>query len=444
MNTDDSTIRLLKGGAATAFMVLVGLLVAPTLSNWHSHQLAHRIALRIEAAEDAEVKVPLRQLADLGDSAIEPLIVAAASERAAVAAIARQILDEKLAVWEIAAATSVSVSADRSFVSSTSTFATVLAVHIDKFGPTGKIWAESSTMILIKLSESLPARPALVLLEDCTRVLAAIPPRGPRLRTVIQVEDFVEDLADHQNSAKFPVPDPELDSFTRASENSLEKLARLRTIPRTFMDVSSDRKIWNDPRVLGRASSGLNWSPSWSEKIRKISPAQPVTTPDSSQKTAIKRQEPKKSQVIDIPTPQEMATQAAKLRRLSSEELLLRLRRVNFYEAGILRTVLRGRGFSDAELAFQQQLSSPVVGDRLRLVEEVSQLSAAAARRLLRWLMLRWLIDDENAEVRLRALSALGASNAPGIFEIARRLAVGDEDPRVAALASRLLKQARR
>ena len=130
--------------------------------------------------------------------------------------------------------------------------------------------------------------------------------------------------------------------------------------------------------------------------------------------------------------------QTADLQRRSSNELLSRLARASFFEAGTIRAVLRERGFDDAELALMQRLVSPAAADRLRLVEDVSILPAASALRFL-----RLLLNDTNADVRLRALTALATTNAPNLSALARELALRDEDPRVSELASRLLQPTR-
>ena len=109
MSTDDSTTKLIKTVVATLLVVVVGLLVEPTLSDWQRRQLAERLAVRLSQVDDADVKVPLRQLAELGESAIEHLVVASTSERAAVASVARQIIDEKLTALIVAAQNSTGV-----------------------------------------------------------------------------------------------------------------------------------------------------------------------------------------------------------------------------------------------------------------------------------------------------------------------------------------------
>ena len=118
--------------------------------------------------------------------------------------------------------------------------------------------------------------------------------------------------------------------------------------------------------------------------------------------------------------------------------MLNKLSRVDFFEAGAIREVLRGRGSSDVELALVEQMSSPEAGHRLQVIEDLSVLPAGQARRLL-----RSLLHDPNAEVRYRALSVMATTEDPQLFDLAKERALSDPDNRVAELASRIMRQAR-
>ena len=126
------------------------------------------------------------------------------------------------------------------------------------------------------------------------------------------------------------------------------------------------------------------------------------------------------------------------LRKKSSQFLLAQLPKADLYEAGAIRAVLRDRGFADAELALVRRLSSPRVEDRMQLINDLGVLPAGTARR---W--LRRLLNDADAEIRLRALTALATTNDPELFNLARKLAVSDQDVRVSELASRIMRQVR-
>jgi hypothetical protein len=68
-------------------------------------------------------------------------------------------------------------------------------------------------------------------------------------------------------------------------------------------------------------------------------------------------------------------------------------------------------------------------------LERAAQLPPTDARKVL-----RWFVADEDAEVRLQALTILATTGDPQLAELARERAVEDADPRVAAFASELLR----
>jgi hypothetical protein len=74
--------------------------------------------------------------------------------------------------------------------------------------------------------------------------------------------------------------------------------------------------------------------------------------------------------------------------------------------------------------------------ERKQALDRVDLLPPSDARRLL-----RWFVTDEDADVRLHALTLLATAGDPQLAEIARRRAIDDADPRVAELAAKLLQQ---
>ncbi len=448
MTTDDSTARLLKACAATGVMLAVGWLVAPTLSSWHSGRLADRLVERIADAKDTQVKVPLRQLADLGETAIEPLVVAAASDRASVAAIARQIIDEKLATWEMLAEAPQRGTLGTDSASNVAKLATSLASQIENFGPAGQQWTERLALAMIDLTDRLPVQQSQVVLAQCSRVLAFVPPRGPRLRTLTPRSKIAADFDSEFDANKFTAPAPKLESLTRSSEGALEILARIqpgvpteafRSQQHFAMPKITTPKIVQGSPVSESTSTELSWLPQQNGTVN-LQPPPFASAPSENRLTFVPKPAGSvRGVVVDVPGPQDMADRADTLRQLTSEELLLRLGMSNFYEAGIVRVVLGERGYADAELALRQRFTSSLAAERKRLVEEVSRLPAVASRR-----MLRWLLGDESGDVRLQALTALATTRSPDLTQLARDLALRDDDPRVAKLASRLLQQSRK
>ena len=96
-------------------------------------------------------------------------------------------------------------------------------------------------------------------------------------------------------------------------------------------------------------------------------------------------------------------------------------------------------GVADAAAARASQAAVPT-SDR-DLADRVSELPPAQARALLHVLIAD---STEDAETRLQALTLLATSGDPQLAAIARQRALEDADPRVAELATRILRDSER
>jgi len=434
MQNSDSIKRLLTLATVVACCLFATWQVWPKVTNWNQEQLADQLGAQIKAASDDKVRIPLRQLAALGIAAVPPLVEASASERTAVAEQARQIINEKFDSWQLQAST------NRRFDIATpiTTLAKALAANVDRYGPRGQRWAESLTLRMIVLAEQVSATKAKILLEDCSYVLNVIPASGPRLRSV-QNNRPVRSSGYRPPSA----PGIPLDTFAVPSETVI---APARQAPpnleqRATVFPATPGAVLPNPQTA--TPNSLNWSPDWGEETARIpnaKPLPPIQVQPITPPTPPVARQPKNSGslFVDIPSPAEMNQQLKRLRQKTSPELVRLLPQNNLYEAGPIRAVLRERGVTEEELLLTEQFSSTHVSDRLKLIEKLSALPAATARR---W--LHWLLEDKSPEVRLRALSAIATTSDPRLFEVARDVAVNDKDPRVANLASEIMKQAR-
>ncbi len=439
MPCSDSIKRLSALVVLTVCWLGVTWSLWPKVMSWNQQQLASRLAAEVKAADVGNTRIPLRQLASLGTTALYPLVEASTSERSTVAEQARQIINEQFESWRLQA------EANHLFdlATPTTTLAEALADHIDKYGPRGKRWAESLALRLIVLAETIPANKAPAMLEDCSRILAAVPPSGPRLRnlptTPLQTSSASPQMPDIPNLplATFAVPSETVINNSTPKPNNLEQQTPVYPADPSTVSIVPRTENQSPP------PNPSNWSPEWGNEITPLPSAEPLATA-SPLPTILplppSTKQPKKAshRFIDIPSPAEMDQQIKRLRQKTSQELVQLLPRDDIFKAGPIRAVLRERGLTDAEMNLTKQFTSDQVGDRLQLIDDLSVLPAATARR---W--LRWLLKDKNAEVRLRALSAIATTADPGLYEIARDLAVSDQDPRIAKLASRIMKQAR-
>jgi hypothetical protein len=137
--------------------------------------------------------------------------------------------------------------------------------------------------------------------------------------------------------------------------------------------------------------------------------------------------------VVDVPSPQQMRVKLRAWRQESDATLAARLRAAAPYDALAIATVLRERGAEGGGFArWQRNLPKGEAGGPFN---GLSQLPPAQARQ-----RLRQLVSHADAEVRLKALAMLATSGDPQLDEIVRRRAVEDADPRVAELATRIMR----
>jgi len=98
-----------------------------------------------------------------------------------------------------------------------------------------------------------------------------------------------------------------------------------------------------------------------------------------------------------------------------------------------LEEELAARGFHPIPKRLIERYFSDNLAERLRLVDSVLTEPGVDARP---WLML--LSEDENAEVRLSAVTVMATSNDTTLVEKAWQAAIRDRDSRIADLAIRL------
>ncbi len=408
--------------------------VWPLVKAQQERQLARRLVSEVVRSDSSTSRVLLRQIASLGNSSLEALVVAAAAERADVALQARQIIEEKLGTWRA----TFEVDPFFELGKPTRLLANTLATHILDFGPLGQQWSSSLALELVELSQALSAEDAAALLADCSTILDHVPALGPRVRTLNPGQNV---------GALFELPvstggQPDLGLLDVPSEHAISsQLARPAT---TGEAVAANPFIESSAEIIPSRPSKLAWAPILSPTATLGNHIKKPVAPGGRQNLAHKQppatslKEELTGALIDVPTPDEMQLVIAAMQNESTRTLLKRLASADFYNAGAIRLVLRDRGITFEELSLVDRLLSSDPAERLRLVSDLKVLPARPARR---W--LRELLTDESAEVRLQALTALATTNDPALLGLAREMAVSDQDARVSELAARIMREAR-
>lgn len=428
--TQSPMLTLAARGAMTlalaALLLSVSLVAWPEVRHAQQQRLALHLVTKLEKTPDASIHATLRQVAALGDPAIEALVRATASSRADVALVARRIIEERLANWRIRA----DAEAEFRLAEPLGKLATALAAHVEELGPFGQQWATRVVLEIVDLAGRCPPDQAAPLLADCSRVLADVPAVGPRMLTLNHQSHEA-----HSPSIARALPAVRLPT--------LRPHPPQRTPPRLPTPTIHGAPAADDPQSVSPTDQEIvppaqrtlasDWVPEWSGRL--IAPGALSERPAAGggvPATAVV------GDLIDVPSPQDMLERVHALKREPTRELFSQLAGTDRFTAAAAREVLAARGFGAEELAIAMRLIAADAAERVQLIDDLKVLPARAARR---W--LRELLDDPDADVRLKALTALATTNDPGLISIARDLVIRDTDPRVTQLASQIVRQAR-
>ena len=168
-----------------------------------------------------------------------------------------------------------------------------------------------------------------------------------------------------------------------------------------------------------------------------VEPLEPRIAADSEQLQPRPLPAPK-PEVVDVPPPQQLRLMLRKYRQMSDAELAGELAMSIGFNARTIQQVLRERNLPTAVGPSTSLSRSPESDVERRILEQVSRLTPARGRQLLRDLTTD---VDEEPEVRLQALALLATSGDPMLATIARDCAISDADPRVAELATRIVRE---
>lgn len=108
-------------------------------------------------------------------------------------------------------------------------------------------------------------------------------------------------------------------------------------------------------------------------------------------------------------------------------------------ERNLAATELRRRSFSQRELELGEHLTSDDPQERRRFARELPLLDVTESKP---WLMR--LCRDEDAEVRLIAVTIMATTNDPALLELLRQLSIEDADDDVRRTAARATGRAQR
>jgi hypothetical protein len=416
-------------------LLALGMMAWPRFDWWRRARFANELAGYAERSADGVAAAAVRRLAEEGLPAVDALVRLAGSERPAVTAAAQNALLDELASWDVSYR---AIGDAERLARQLGVLAESMRVRCEQFDRSAWPWADRMALEIVARGDRVGAAEAARLLKVCDALLAASPTLGAggRRAPVGRAQVAATEAATARMKSAAPMADGNAAAMPQvaavaAGGGSASDLAVVR-----------EEKAWADAGNTLRADVGAV-ERAMAPAILPEAPREdfPVTR-DGVGASAAARESlaaqalpapPASPAVVDVPSPQQARVNLRRYRRATDAELVAQLQRSLPYEALAIRQVLRERGVRSDECG--GDVPGTTAEAAHELIERLSKLPAANARQ-----QLRRLVQDADPEVRLKALAVLATSGDPQLDEIVRRRAVEDNDPRVAELATRIMR----
>jgi len=431
-------------GRLLGVVLLVAGLIRLTAVLW-SHSgtfVAETWRNELEKTPDDRVDAIFARIATLGNEAVPVLADALGSGREAVAQAARQTLWAEIEAWEASPGHDLGAKYNR--------LAAALAERMGQYGPGAK--QDAAHVVNHLLSRPLPdAAGRKILLAACTEVL-----RG-------QDGGNAAALLDAKKAGSSPSALPVATASAPGREGSapaadqgsasLASPARAGGPPREAAPAAKATEPTS--RTAQAKGGGRPGEPRLLEEASPDAGADPARRP-----SRLSSRPDKPSRATDGPHPptSNEPRRLDPVQRLAYEEtdasvshgadgpriggdvraVARRLRGDDPARAEEARKELRRRGFTEQELELASQLTDPNPAVRRKLARVLLSTPGVDAGP---WLLE--LCGDEDADVRLEAITLLATTGDPALIEPLRRRAQLDADERIQRLAERLGRPAR-
>ncbi len=441
-------------------VVVIGFVLVAGLAAWQRADVIAELADQVARGEKSEATAAVRQLAAIPNPPLTVLVEAAASDERATAEAAQVAINRIMGKWQRQVNKQQRVS---SVASGLTELAGALAEQRRAFAPADYLWLASATRKIVRLANKCPAKKTPLVAMHCDSIMSVVngahptgaavadsaaPTDGGRQHAAATPADQTDSREsqrarlEHEFSA-FPTQ-PIATGADAGTESPAENAkSPMQPLPEDDAGLQPGRNsLRNDglnfqpPSEIARGDSQsggmpfgqlpsldeLGGRPGWSLPVFRILPAAPVNS------TASDNGRPEAEGLNSLPSSAAVGAAA-----LGTRELLERWRDATNDGRREIEKSLAARGFQRLPEKLVQQYLSTDLEDRLRVVDSVLTQPGVDARP---WLFL--LAEDENAEVRLLAVTVMATSDDKALVEKAWQVSIRDRDPRIADLAGRL------
>ncbi len=375
--------------------------------------MAEQLAAKLASDPERDIEARLRQLAELGDAGVRPLVEALVADRASVRDSARPLLIETVDGWALLPPAEAAPKLRR--------LAAALAEIAPRLGVAERRFAADLTMRVLHWPKEKGAPTSDVLLADCQRVLAAVAAK--------------RDSADKANSTgASPSTAPPLVAMTEENAGSaLVDMARLPGggLPIELASVPAAKPSGNSPAVEPRRLPADNDSrplpdPESAAIDRTPTPNAPGRLTDPGAHVA--RASFSKS-ASGGPMTLGKSLSAAPVRELAAD-----MRSPDEEKAKAAKAELIHRGIDGPLLELAAQLADPDPFVRRQLAEQLPQLNGVDARP--------WLLElsyDADPRVRAAAVTLMATSGDWELLKRVQQVSRDDPDDQTRAQAQKAL-----
>ncbi len=387
--------RTFQARAWIILLALAGGLLAFQLlertQGWTTRSQAEQLGKELLAAQTPEqAKAIARELGELGDSAIRPLVQGLVSEEPLVSAAAGEEISGRLAAWRQLPRRVSGVK--------TAALARELATNCESIPPeqyrAARQWAEAILLWPLKGS----AVDAAALLEDCEAILRLPEPHeGLVAERLARLQNQPPEAVAPENALEVETP-PEGSSNLAPIVSPHDVVG----MPTTSGSLADEDPGDNEPLPPHpREPRGI-----YVPRARAIEDAAPPREPKTLPP----------SEPLLLPPVKASAEAIEELTSMSEMDLMRDLHSESPAVVAGAENELARRGYKAVHLSLARQLTSPNSAVRLKLAQSLPRTGGIDPRP---WLLR--LSEDPDQSVRSAALSILRTSQDPELLQKLRR-----------------------
>lgn len=435
-------------------VVVIGFGTVAGLAAWQRADVIADLADQVAHGDKAEATAAVRQLAAIPRPPLSVLVEAATSDERATAEAAQVEINRMLGQWQKQVDRKQRIGSVSGQVTE---LAATLAAKRREFSSADFSWLSSATRKIVRIANKCPAKKTPLVALHCDEIMAVV----ERHRTLpavghddetdgeqpqdVVVPSNAADQAESQHAqleqefsafpswrmpaspatdARSPAPIDSAPAHQPAANGSTDG-NRLRSEKgeQVNRESNSGNAVWRPTPNSGDQAA----QPEWAQPMYRIVPPEPANTATGDPAPPRRIVESSKHAPVN---PRAAA--------IETRRLLARWRDSKGNETQFVEHDLATRGFKKLPQRLVEQFLSDDADVRIHLVDSVLTEANVDARP---WLAL--LADDEDADVRLTAVTVMATSNDKSLVEKAWQVAIHDRDPRIADLAGRLRERRR-